>query len=609
MHFGFLLSCFRARLSEVSHGLAVQGPSLSEESVDNLSLSSSYASSLSSSCSSLTTLMRTNGSLRGSRRRKVTWTNEVGQTGEVVVTMTDGDGQHSKSDNSLHPPPPPYAKISSKRFHLQRQKATLDQPPSSPESDNTSSPLSSKENNYPHVQYDRSKQPGRLDHLKQQWSSSESNSYEPSSKADGSDTDAKDGAKCDVAMATGVTSGMVQGGGGVDLLVSSQSQNCVNNIMLHSRTYNDTNTVSKPDRTQTLKDNSKSMQRTKSESDMPVRNSDDKLSARVGSKPHVRTLSADEALQRCPSPPTPYKKDSKSGNIDQSKDEHDRLTDSSEDENDPFGSRNVLAMQEAMNHLRPIPIVEKIGDSTENLHQMFSRHLPPHKYNMITNVPEYRRKVLRTNGEKAQNMKPGNIENVVSPPLDFADKRGQTLKRLNSDSSMSSTSSNATWSESDPQESPSPDGPRKRAGILNTGKKSGDGKKSKSDKHITFALGTDLGEKDSNRKSAISKRRDLSPIYETPDLLRLSRNGSSAPRQNILTRTEANRIATSNGGSNKSDSGKTLEERLYRLFSYSSDDDNESNYSEDSMDRGGGGHIARKDQHKPGMKIPAGLVS
>ncbi|XP_072038031.1 uncharacterized protein [Amphiura filiformis] len=463
------LDRMRARLSEVSHGLASQGPSLSEESVDNLSLSSSYASSFSSSCSSLTTLMRSNGSLRDSRRRKVTWTDEAGQSGEVVVSVTEADGHMPATGNQLHVPP--YAKISNKA-HLQRQRAT-DQPPS-----------------------------------------------------------------------------------------FHQAEQKLNVIK---------------------------------KSDMPL--GDDALSIRVetGNKPHARSLSADGIIQGSPL-----------GSADNRGAVYDGMTDSSDDENDPFGSSNVLAIQDEMTLMRPVPIVEKIGNSTENLHQLFAKHLPAHKYNMLRDVPAYMRDVHRTNGDSASIVKAGDIEDV--PQQDVADNRGQTLKRLNSDSSVSSTSSTATWSESDQQESPSPKRPTKRSGILNTGKKSRDGKKSKSEKHITFALDADLGDQDSMRKSAISKRRDLSPIYETPDLLRMSGNGGRTWRHSILPRNEMVKKSASSSGDINDVGKKTLEERLYRLFSYSSDDDNESSYSEENNDSsGGGGHIARKDVQKPGIKIPPGL--
>ena len=643
----FLLLFFRARLSEVSHGLAVQGPSLSEESVDNLSLSSSYASSLSSSCSSLTTLMRSNGSLRGSRRRKVTWTDEVGQTGEVVSVL--GENGPKSSGNTLRPPPPDYGKATG-RPQLQRQVATIDQPPSSPDSESTSSPISPAPL-HTNVQYNRSSRQGhKLEELRQ-WSSSESYTYDGGhgakrntesapklkvSKKHGEscsnyengygteDPDSLD-SKCDVAKATNRSHGTVKGDG-VDLLESSQSQDQHHYVnVMQCRTESLPSAVdSMPDRTKLVTNQSRIVQRTKSESDVSsVGNVEvGKLSVRVktGTKIQTKSLSADGGLHHgFPSPPEQFKRDSATFAGGKEEGASDTLSDSSEDENDPFGSHNVRAMQEAMKNMRRVPIVEKIGNSTENLHQLFAKHLPPHKYNMVKSpASDYVEKVPRpnTNGKSSVAVVTvsGEEDEGVSTQ-NFADKRGQTLKRLNSDDSIvSSSSSNATWSESDQQESPRP----KRSGILNTGKKSGDGKKSKSEKHITFALDTDLGDKDKdapNRKTGISKRRDLSPIYETPDLLRLSRNGGSALRQNI--QHQAAKIGdkkTGLAGNDKGESGKTLEERLYRLFSYSSDDDNESNYSEDSAGGGGGGgggggHVARKDQYRPGMKIPPGLVS
>lgn len=582
--------------------------------------------------------MRSNGSLRGSRRRKVTWTDEVGQTGEVVSVL--GENEPKSSGNTLRPPPPDYGKAT-RRPQLQRQVATIDQPPSSPESESTSSPVSPAS---PHinVQYNRSSRQGhKLENLKQ-WSSSESYSYEVEhgtkwnkesapklkvsnehgesclnyeNRREADDTDSVDG-KCDVAKATNRSHGMVKGDG-VDLLESSQSQDQHHYVnVIQCRTESLPSTDSRPDRTKLGTNQSRIMQRTKSESDVSsVGNVDaGKLSVRVktGTKIQTESLSADEGLHPAfPSPPEQFKRDSTT--FAGGKGE-EVLSDSSEDENDPFGSHNVRAMQEAMKNMRRVPIVEKIGNSTENLHQLFAKHLPAHKYNMVKNpTPDYVKKVPRpnTNGKSSEAVVTvnGEEDGGVSPQ-NLADKRGQTLKRLNSDDSIvSSSSSNATWSESDQQESPRP----KRSGILNTGKKSGDGKKSKSEKHITFALDTDLGDKDKdapNRKTGISKRRDLSPIYETPDLLRLSRNGGSALRQNIQQQAaKMGDKKTGSAGNDKGESGKTLEERLYRLFSYSSDDDNESNYSVESAGGGGGGHVARKDQHRPGMKILPGLVS
>ena len=522
------------------------------------------------------------------------WTDESGQSGEVAERKGDSGASEG---NPLRPPPPAYENTSHRR-KLQRQIATLD-PPVSPNTEIThsSSSPSSLQSTPRYVQYDGSS--SQEEDLKKHYLSVDSESHsewssdsslnlrrlsasietsrsncESCEKTAGSDVSDH---KCDVTMAAGSSPGMVRSGDEVDLLVSSQ-ESYDGPVSGQFKTLSRNQ---KPDRTR----NTWKSERTRSESDLP---SDDNRKENPRTM-NSRSVSADHATHERPRLETLDK------DQDASEERADPVTheeyDSSEDENDPFGLEKMRAMQEAMKGMRPMPIIEKMGNSTENLHQLFSKHLPsPEKYAVL---PEKDYKEQRTN-EPGQRMLSSGEENVYQGNM--SDSRGQTLKRLNSDSSVSSTSSDARWSESDPQESPRP----KLGGILNTGKKSGDGKKSKSDKHISFAA--DVADNDhQTSRNSISKRRDLSPIYEAPDLLRSSK-GDNAMRQ------QYHHSGGSSTTSRCASPAKTLEERLYRLFSYSSDDDYESscNSEEGSV---GGGHVARRDQHKTGMIIPQGLVS
>ncbi|XP_071942659.1 uncharacterized protein [Antedon mediterranea] len=54
---------------------------------------------------------------------------------------------------------------------------------------------------------------------------------------------------------------------------------------------------------------------------------------------------------------------------------------------------------------RPSPIVEKIENSTENLHRIFSRHLPANKYAALKQMPDYLRQVQTTKPQQRKMIK------------------------------------------------------------------------------------------------------------------------------------------------------------------------------------------------------------
>ncbi|XP_033624195.1 uncharacterized protein LOC117287786 [Asterias rubens] len=259
------------------------------------------------------------------------------------------------------------------------------------------------------------------------------------------------------------------------------------------------------------------------------------------------------------------------------------------------------------------PTFDKLSTGLEE--STSQQQFAPQKHRENHAMPDFMRKVQRTNqfGEPEAGkviVKISNREELVLLPPGTSGSLGDlsaSHHRLNSNSSLSSISSDLPWSESETDESPRPNRQPVRGGILS--KKTTDGSKKTQEKHIKFALG-DVDDKPTASSVANpaavkphpSKRRDLSPIYEAPDLLK-STSDDSKKSQNekkdagiksndkTLANTQKNRseklspeIKTDNDCQRlKVPQSKKLEatdrddksssrRRNFRLFSYSSDE-------------------------------------
>ena len=183
----------------------------------------------------------------------------------------------------------------------------------------------------------------------------------------------------------------------------------------------------------------------------------------------------------------------------------------------------------------------------------------------VHSMPGFMRK-LQPSGQSvgsevtAQVNRDSQVVNHVDIELD--PDGGSFHPRLNSDSSLSSTSSDVVWSDTDHLDGhDSAPMYKRRAGILNRTRKTGEGKRKSRDRHIKFAMDV---EDSPTRPSpdGSNRRRDLSPIFE-----------SDSHRQQRMQSTPEVQTPESDLSPQEKFNGPLLAHREYRVNYYSSDDD------------------------------------
>ncbi|XP_038058088.1 uncharacterized protein LOC119729552 isoform X2 [Patiria miniata] len=232
-----------------------------------------------------------------------------------------------------------------------------------------------------------------------------------------------------------------------------------------------------------------------------------------------------------------------------------------------------------------LPTFEKLPQISDNLHQISAKLYSQNPKHCQQALPGFMRKVQPTNefGEPESGkviVKISNREELELLPSPATSKTQELSahQRVGSNSSVSSLSSDIPWSESDADESPRPVRQPPRGGILS---KKSQTKKSQ-EKHITFALDNKEAKSDpvapsTNAKPPLNKRRDLSPIYEAPDLVKSTKDDSKSQKKD--TQKSDKREASSREADAKKskdsmspDDKSPLGGRNFRLFSYSSDE-------------------------------------
>ncbi|XP_072173847.1 uncharacterized protein [Diadema setosum] len=182
-------------------------------------------------------------------------------------------------------------------------------------------------------------------------------------------------------------------------------------------------------------------------------------------------------------------------------------------------------------------------------------------------VPGFMRK-LRPTARQPSTEVNVQAEPVAASPSDVGiEVNGDTFHpRLNSDSSLSSTSSDVVWSDTDRQDGQET-APmyKQRAGILNRTRRTGEGNRKSRNRHIKFALDEDKSPSSPTPDSSY-RRRDLSPIYESES----RRQQREQERESAPLDIPAISPPTSNLNA------IMLGHREYRVNYYSSDDDYET---------------------------------
>ncbi|XP_022081679.1 uncharacterized protein LOC110974386 [Acanthaster planci] len=261
-----------------------------------------------------------------------------------------------------------------------------------------------------------------------------------------------------------------------------------------------------------------------------------------------------------------------------------------------------------------LPAFDRPQPISDNLHQISTRHYSMQQKYSQQAMPGFMRKVQPTNefGEPESGkviVKISNREELVLLPSQANKAQLPSAhQRLGSNSSVSSLSSDHPWSESDPDESPRPTRQPQRGGILS---KKSQNKKSQ-DKHITFALDEELklepGTSSLNIKPPLNKRRDLSPIYEAPDLVKSTNDDPKSQQREPQKSDKLDESSGTPSVKKSSESSNPKDKspiggRNSRLFSYSSDEGDHEGLESHRPQKPSPRHEAQNQKYLKGLCI------